>query len=112
VDPEPEVSSPFSQESATGPCTKPTESNPPEPTFLRSILIQFSHPRLGIPSGRFPSGFLIKTLYTFLSSYPTFLKVERESYEITNRCVYVSFQIYILNKLLDIFKMQYGRHVI
>jgi hypothetical protein len=36
--------------------------------FLRYILIPFSHLRLGLPRGLFPSCFLTKTLYTFLSS--------------------------------------------
>ena len=38
--------------------------HPPHPTSWRSILILFSHLRLGLPSGLFPSGFPTKTLYT------------------------------------------------
>ena len=34
------------------------------PTSWRSILILFTHLRLGLPSGLFPSGFHTKTLYT------------------------------------------------
>jgi hypothetical protein len=40
---------------------------PPQPIFLRSILIPFSHLRLGPSSGLFPSGFSTKTLCNFLS---------------------------------------------
>ena len=40
----------------------------PTPTSWRSILILFSHLRLGLPSGFFPSGSPIKTLYTPLLS--------------------------------------------
>ena len=41
----------------------------PHPTSWRSILILPFHLRLGLPSGLFPSGFPIKTLYTPLP-YP------------------------------------------
>ena len=41
---------------------------PSHPPSLRSILILFSHLRLGLPSGPFPSGFHIKILYTPLFS--------------------------------------------
>ena len=44
------------------------QSIPPHPTSWRSILILSSHLRLGLPSGLFHSGFLTKTLYTFLLS--------------------------------------------
>ena len=44
------------------------QSIPPHPTSWRFILILFSHLRLGLPSGLFPSGFPTKTLYTPLSS--------------------------------------------
>jgi hypothetical protein len=45
--PEPEGSSPYSQEPATGPYPEPTGSNLHS---LRSILILSSHLRLGLPS--------------------------------------------------------------
>jgi hypothetical protein len=37
----------------------------PHPVSLRSILIIYSHLRLGLPTALFPSGFLIKIFYTF-----------------------------------------------
>ena len=44
------------------------QSIPPHPTSWISILILFSHLRLGFPSGLFPSGFPTKTLYMPLPS--------------------------------------------
>jgi hypothetical protein len=40
------------------------QSIPPHPTYWNSILILYSHLRLGLPSGLFPSGFSSNTLYT------------------------------------------------
>jgi len=40
----------------------------PHPNSRRSILILSAHPRLGFPSGFFPSNFPTKTLYTPLLS--------------------------------------------
>jgi len=40
------------------------QSLPPHPTSWRSILILSPHPRLGLPSGLYPSGFPTKTLCT------------------------------------------------
>jgi hypothetical protein len=40
----------------------------PHPTSWRSSLILFSHLRLGLPSGLFPTGFPTRTLYTPLLS--------------------------------------------
>ena len=44
--------------------TSSIKSIPPHSTSWRSILTLFSHLRLGVPSGLFPSGFSTKTLYT------------------------------------------------
>ena len=46
----------------------PIHSTYLHPTSWRSILILSTHLRLGLPSGLFPSGFPIKTLYAPLSS--------------------------------------------
>ena len=46
----------------------PIQSKCPQPTSWRSILILFTHLRLGLPSGLFPSGFPTRTLYAPLSS--------------------------------------------
>jgi hypothetical protein len=57
----------YSKQLATGPYPDPVESNPhAQPISLRSILIPYSHLRLGLPRGLFPSSFPTKTLYTFL----------------------------------------------
>ena len=45
----------------------PIQSIHPHPTSWRSILILSTHLRLGLPSGLFPSGLPIKTLYNPLS---------------------------------------------
>ena len=44
------------------------QSMPSHPTSWKSILLLYSHLRLGLPSGLFPSGFPTKTLYTPLLS--------------------------------------------
>ena len=46
----------------------PIQSIYPHPNSWRSILILFTHLRLGLPSGLFPFGFPTKTIYTPLSS--------------------------------------------
>jgi len=53
--------------------TNSIQSMPPHPTSWRSILILFSHLRLGLPSGLFPSGFSTKTLYTTLFFPPPYV---------------------------------------
>jgi hypothetical protein len=45
---------------------RPIQSTSPHPTSTRSILILSTHPRLGLPSGLFPSGFPTNNLYAFL----------------------------------------------
>jgi hypothetical protein len=42
------------------------QSIPSHPVSLWTILILFTHPRLGLPSDRFPSGFPTNILYEFL----------------------------------------------
>jgi hypothetical protein len=67
MEPEPERSSLYSQQTATGPYPESTESTPHHPPA--SLPKIHSDPILpGHLSGLFPSGFLTKTLYTFLSS--------------------------------------------
>jgi hypothetical protein len=51
------------QEPSTGPYPEPDQSNPYN--FILSILILFTHLRLGLPSGLFPSGFPTIILYAF-----------------------------------------------
>ena len=46
----------------------PIQSTYPHPTSWRSLLILYTHLRLGLPSGLFPSGFPTKNLYAPLSS--------------------------------------------
>jgi len=48
--------------------SNPVHTYPPHPTAWRSILILFSHPRLGLPSSLFPSGLPTKPLYAPLLS--------------------------------------------
>jgi hypothetical protein len=65
---EPEGSSPCSQQPATSPYPEPAESTPhPLPANLPKINSDPIRLRLRLPNGLFPSGFPIKTLYTFLS---------------------------------------------
>jgi hypothetical protein len=64
---EPQGSLPCSQEPSSGPYPELDQSvHTPHPISLRSILILSSHLHLGLPSGRFPSGFHTKILYALL----------------------------------------------
>jgi hypothetical protein len=67
---EPQGSLPHSQVPAICPYPEPARSSPypPDPTSWRSILMLFSHLRLGLPSGFFPQVSPPKTLYTPLLS--------------------------------------------
>ena len=66
---EAESSLPHSQVPATCPYPEPDQSSPcPHPISWKSILILFSHLRLGLPSGLFPSDFPAKPLYMLLHS--------------------------------------------
>ena len=67
---EPEGSLPHSQASAICPYPGPAQSSPHThiPTSWKSILILSTHPRLGLPSGLFPSDFPTKNLYAPHSS--------------------------------------------
>ena len=65
----PEGSLPHSQVPVTWSCPEPDWSGPrPQPTSWRFIFILSSDLRLRLPSGLFPSGFPIKTLYIPLFS--------------------------------------------
>jgi len=67
---EPEGSLPHSQASAKVSLSwvSPIHSIHPHPTSWTSILILYTHLRLGLPSGLLSSGLATKTLYTPLSS--------------------------------------------
>jgi hypothetical protein len=65
---EPEDSLPCSQEPPLVPILSqinPVHTIPSYPISLRSTLILFTHPRRGLHSGLFPSGFPSKTLYKY-----------------------------------------------
>jgi len=49
------------------------QSVPPHPTFWRTILILFSHLRLDLPRGHFPSGLPIKTLYNLFFTHACYM---------------------------------------
>jgi hypothetical protein len=58
----PKVHYRVAQEPVTYPYPEPEQSNP-RPISWTSVLILSSHLRIGLPSGLFPLGFPIKTLY-------------------------------------------------
>jgi hypothetical protein len=49
------------------------QSIPPHPISLRSSLILSTNLRLGLPGGRFPSGFPTNILYAFLSPHSCYM---------------------------------------
>src|SRR5215468_5557386 len=66
---EPEGSSPHSQGSATCPYPEPAQSSPCPPShFLKIHFNIIPHLRLGLPTGRLPSGLPTKILYAPLPS--------------------------------------------
>jgi hypothetical protein len=70
-----EVSLPYSQGSATGPCLEPHDSSQhPSIRFLRPNLSLSAHLRLGLPSGLYYSSSSTKCLYAYVISLmrPTF----------------------------------------
>jgi hypothetical protein len=68
---EPEGSLSCSQEPSTGPYPEPDHANPSHPilSLVRSILMLYTHLRLGLPSGLFPSDFPTNILYAFFSPF-------------------------------------------
>jgi hypothetical protein len=66
-----EGSLPCSQEPSTGPYPKPDQSNPYHSISLRSILILFTHIRLGLPSGSFLLAF--PSISYMHSTFPPFV---------------------------------------
>jgi hypothetical protein len=63
---EPEGLLSWSQVPSTDPYPEPDQSIPSHSISLRSILILYTHPRLGLPNGLFPSVFPTNILYAFL----------------------------------------------
>jgi hypothetical protein len=65
---EPERSLPYSQEPSTGPYPEAYQSNTFHPilSLLTFILTLYTHLRLDLPSGLFPSGFPTNTLRALL----------------------------------------------
>jgi len=79
-------------------------SIPPHPPSWRSILILFSHLRLVLPSGFFPSGFLIQKRYIHLSfppiraTYPThFILGLISRTRITDHSAFIILNLIFLN---------------
>jgi hypothetical protein len=63
---EPESSLPFSKQPAARPYPEPDQSRPFRHISLNSIVVLFSHLRLGLPSDLFLSSFPTKTLYALI----------------------------------------------
>jgi hypothetical protein len=62
------------------------------PSYLRSILILFTHLCLGLPSGLFPSGFPTNILHAFL--FPPFMLCALPISSILNWCLWSEKLIY------------------
>jgi hypothetical protein len=82
---------------------KPDQSTPYHPISLRSILILYTHLRLGLPNGLFPSVFPAYNLHAFLLSLICFarliileliiLTILGEEYKLRSSSLYVRFEV-------------------
>jgi hypothetical protein len=75
------------------------ESIPPHPVPQRSILMLSTHQCLGLPSGLFPTGFPIKTLYAFLFS-PHACYMPCPSHPRVDHCNYTWWRVQVMKLLI------------